>query len=317
MNNDFNLETYYFGADFIIEQVSQLESEINGTLIGGDIEYVHRMRVASRRLRSALKLFTIYFPENCAEKWRKEMKGITRALGNARDLDIQIQLVREKRQNLIDESCRPGYERLLLRLSQQRTRAQQKIISAIHSLTQNQTLDEIRNVLKRARIKDSYTYTPSLFRLGEKAINDALMTFLSFQAAIQTPNNIEELHAMRIAGKHLRYTMEIFKPMYEDPIIHYIEIMKKIQDQLGEIHDCDVWIGWLPEFIEQEKNRIQAYFGHTRPFARLLPGIDHLLQDRKQKRQEEYQAFLSDWQMLTDDQSWEKLREAIQTPEHP
>ena len=317
MNNDFNLETYYFGADFIIEQVSQLESEINGTLIGGDIEYVHRMRVASRRLRSALKLFNIYFPENCAEKWRKEMKGITRALGNARDLDIQIQLVREKRQNLIDESCRPGYERLLLRLSQQRTRAQQKIISAIHSLTQNQILDEIRNVLKRARIEDSYAFTPSLFRLGEKAINDALMTFLSFQAAIQTPNNIEELHAMRIAGKHLRYTMEIFKPMYEDPIIPYIEIMKKIQDQLGEIHDCDVWIGWLPEFIEQEKNRIQAYFGHTRPFARLLPGIDHLLEDRKQKRQEEYQAFLADWQRLTDDQSWEKLREAIQTPEHP
>ena len=39
-----------FGAQFLLEQVQQLESQIDGVQTGKDIEYVHQMRVASRRL---------------------------------------------------------------------------------------------------------------------------------------------------------------------------------------------------------------------------------------------------------------------------
>ncbi len=71
---------------------------------------------------------------------------------------------------------------------------------------------------------------------------------------------------MRIAGKHLRYTLEIFAPIYNQALIPYLQVMKEVQDQLGEIHDDDVWIEWLPKFIEKERSRTENYFGTTGPF---------------------------------------------------
>jgi CHAD domain-containing protein len=84
--------------------------------------------------------------------------------------------------------------------------------------------------------------------------------------------------------------------------------MKGIQDQLGEIHDCDVWVAWLPEFLTQEQSRMMDYFGHTKPLKRLLPGIQHLVEERKSSRQESYHAFLANWQEIKDENTWEKLQ---------
>ena len=64
--------------------------EIAGVKEAQDIEYIHRMRVASRRLRAALPLFRPCFPEKQYAKWMQEITKITRALGDARDADVQI-----------------------------------------------------------------------------------------------------------------------------------------------------------------------------------------------------------------------------------
>jgi len=311
MYKDDQVTVYEFGSGFILFQVAQFESEIDGALIGEDIEYVHRMRVASRRLRTALGLFKDYFPNDLAEKWRSEMRGITKALGNARDLDIQIQLIEEKIHGVLNESWKPGYDRLLLRLKQARAKAQQKVVSAVHTLKDAQTLDEMRDRIKLTIFSGELLYRPELYSAGQEAINNALDSFLGYEEFAYDPENNEKLHAMRIAGKHFRYTMEIFNSIYQDDLDPYIEKMKTIQDQLGEIHDCDVWIAWLPEFVQQEEDRIRAYYGHTQHLTRLLQGIQHLIEDRKQNRQSEYQAFLDNWQMLGRDQTWDSLRKMI------
>jgi hypothetical protein len=65
-------------------------TEISGVKEAQDIEYIHRMRVASRRLRAALPLFRTCFPDKQYLKWMQEITRITRALGDARDADVQI-----------------------------------------------------------------------------------------------------------------------------------------------------------------------------------------------------------------------------------
>lgn len=311
MDKEDQITVYKFGARFVLGQIAQLKADIEGTLIGDDIEYVHRMRVASRRLRNALGVFNEYLPGHYADKWRGEMKGITKALGNARDLDIQIQLIKEKKQEILNKKLKTGYERLLLRLTQRRTKAQEKVVTTIHSLQENQTLEEMKQLLQEENLEVNQRYTPELYPIAHKAIINTLDTFLSFQEDIQTPNNVDKLHAMRIAGKHFRYTMEIFNPLYQEALTPFIEIMKEIQDQLGEIHDCDVWITWLPEFIQQEKERLTDLYGHSRPLSRLLPGIKNLIEDRTQQRQTEYESFLAKWQELMEVQTWDKLRTLI------
>ena len=119
---------------------------------------------------------------------------------------------------------------------------------------------------------------------------------------------------MRIAGKHLRYSMEIFAPVYKQSLLPHIQIMKDIQDQLGSMHDDDVWVNWLPKFLEKEEKRVDEYFGNTGPLKRLIPGIEQLIEDRKKSREAAYHAFLDTWETVSLENAWENLRDIINAP---
>ena len=305
-----------FSADYLLEQIHQMEDQLDGALLGQDIEYIHQIRVASRRLRNGLACFLDCLPKKKAKVWQSDIKKITRAMGNARDLDIQIELLDQLYEDNLDAKYKPGYRRLLLRLKQQRTKSQAKVNKAISKLKKDDTLLGLRTQLEKMAnpSKNTYLFTPSLYQRAFSTINDNLKDFLSYEKYIGDPENIKELHAMRIAGKHLRYTIEIFAPIYNMALLPYIQLMKDIQDQLGEIHDDDVWISWLPTFIEKERERIEDYFGNTGPLKRLLPGINHLIEDRQAARDREYQAFLSTWESLLSEKAWENLVKIIKVP---
>ena len=69
------------------EMMSFKEGAIDGT----DIEYVHDMRVASRRLRAALRNFADCFvPKKEFRRHLKQVERITSTLGDVRDLDVLI-----------------------------------------------------------------------------------------------------------------------------------------------------------------------------------------------------------------------------------
>ena len=80
----------WFGIRSLPPLLEAFEKEIEGVKASEDIEYIHRMRVASRRLRAALPLFRRCFPQKQYARWMHEIAGITQALGMARDMDVQI-----------------------------------------------------------------------------------------------------------------------------------------------------------------------------------------------------------------------------------
>src|SRR5512136_1881336 len=80
----------WYGIQRLPGLLEAFTKEIAGVKEAQDIEYIHRMRVASRRLRAALPLFSSCFPERQYAKWMQELTKITRALGDARDADVQI-----------------------------------------------------------------------------------------------------------------------------------------------------------------------------------------------------------------------------------
>ena len=305
-----------FGARYMLTQVKALQGEIQGALVGEDIEHVHQMRVASRRMRNGLTLFQDCLAKKTAKAWQDEIRKITKALGNARDLDIQINLLNRCCAQELENRIKPGYNRLLLRRKQQRTLAQDKVNRTLGSLQQGGILDRMEKQLKAvtAGSEHVYLYTPSLYQQAFDAISSNLEAFLSYEDYIHDPENIEELHAMRIAGKHLRYTMEIFAPIYGNTLDPHIHAMKGVQDLLGEIHDNDVWIAWLPKFIEKEQARIEDYFGNKGPLKRLMPGFNHFMQDRQRVRDQEYQTFISTWENLQYEHAWTVLTEIIKAP---
>jgi CHAD domain-containing protein len=305
-----------FGIHFMLAQVRKLEDEIEGVQLSRDIECVHRMRVASRRLCNGLKLFKGCLSKKKYKSWRDEIRKVLHALGNARDLDIQIVQLTALYDDHLDAKYKPGYNRLLLRLKQSRTKAQKKVNKTLFKLSESQTLDQMTHWLEKQidKADQPLSYPQPLFQKAHDEIEEALSGFLKFQNAIELENNSDKLHAMRIAGKHLRYTMEIFSPIYEGVLDPFIIVMKDIQDLLGAFHDNDVWVTWLPKFINKERERIEDYFGNSGPLERLLPGLHFLMENRQATRDVALQAFRLEWRSLHDDQAWQTLESLIIAP---
>jgi hypothetical protein len=83
------------------------------------------------------------------------------------------------------------------------------------------------------------------------------------------PERVRELHDMRIAAKRLRYCFEFFTPCFSG-IGEALKRFKKLQDYLGELHDCDVWVDYLRDQLDDAF----AALAHKRKALRRFVGAD-------------------------------------------
>ena len=88
-----------FGSETLLKLLAVFEDQIDGVIKNDDIEYVHKTRVTSRRLRATMPLFKCCFPRKEFKEWLSEIKKVTRLLGDARDLDVQIAFVEQYMKN--------------------------------------------------------------------------------------------------------------------------------------------------------------------------------------------------------------------------
>lgn len=306
-----------FGVEALLKRLQALMQEVEGVRQAQDIECVHRMRVASRRLRSALALFQECLPRKKLPDWQKQIRRITRALGAARDTDVQIDWLDKILRDLADARHKAGIERLRLRLRQRREQLQADVGHALDQLAASRVASEMEQTLRQdlvqARLGQVRADSPYVYERARAAIALRLEEFLAYEACVRRPEQIEELHAMRIAAKRLRYTMEVFAPLYEDNLKEPLKAAREAQDVLGDIHDCDVWGQYLPQFIEEERARALEYFGHTRSFGRLTSGLLYLQQDRQEYRARRYQEFSEFWEQVKKRDVWGKLRQTLQS----
>lgn len=306
-----------FGAGILLRHLRALEQEFMGVREGhADIEYIHRMRVASRRLRATLPLFSGCLPGKKAAAWLKEIRKVTRALGEARDTDVQIDHLLEYTRKQEDAAIRAGLNRLVLRLRQKREALQAPLARTLDELRSKETLEEMHAFLEpvAARAEGVYLYTPALYAHAFEAILGRLDVFEAYDEIVPQVDKVEELHQMRIAAKWLRYTMETFAPLYKGELKEWLQAVKSAQEDLGEIHDCDVWSVFIPRYLEEEHERVVAYFGHARPYARLVPGVTAYAAARKAERDERYERFAASWEKWKNAELWDGLRLAVQTP---
>ena len=101
-----------------------------GVLDTGDIERVHDMRVATRRLRAALEVFSDAFPKNELKPVLRDVKALADALGERRDPDVQIEHFSALRDTL-PAPDRPGVDLLLDRLRADQARGNEHLAAAL------------------------------------------------------------------------------------------------------------------------------------------------------------------------------------------
>lgn len=310
MKEDKDTRIPCYAAKIILNNLESLQKSVEGMNAHDDIEDIHDLRVATRRIRTALDIFSPYFPKKKVKLWQDGMRTITRQFGKSRDLDVQIDFLEHFLDTIQDRHYLAGIRRIHLRLTQKRDALDSTLGKHTADILKDKTLVDLRSTMQKAAVEDEQgCFPPELYQLAFNTILTSLDQFLYYEIFIQYPEKVHELHLMRITAKKLRYTLEIFLPLYEGNMDAFLDVMRAVQQLLGEIRDCDVWLSFIPAFLEKEKQRTARYYGNTAAMRRLRPGIEYLYEDRHAERQSNYRQFTQQWLTWRSQDTWLHLRD--------
>jgi CHAD domain-containing protein len=236
---------------------------------------------------------------------------VTRNLGAARDLDVQIDVLKSFRKNNVQREYKLGINHLLYHVRQKRRAIQGDVLRSLQKIERKGILQEMVLYLKESlpwRAADRIPRSSFVIHQAQAHILKQLDGLMAYRSCVNQKDADEELHQMRIAAKRLRYTMEIFSDLYDESFIDYIKAIKKTQKYLGEMHDCVMWLLYLPKFLKAEEKHIVRYAQAARRLQSIEKGVHYFEVDRKRYRIKRYRDFYEHWQQITADDMFGKLR---------
>jgi CHAD domain-containing protein len=243
-----------------------------GTRLNLDPDNLHDMRVATRRLRTALLVFAIAIPEEAREMLGRDLRWIGRALGSVRDLDVGLKRVA----TMVERA--PEHERAALYvfaryLELKRARRRLKLLRRLDS----KRFDAFRERAQKwiqgppavlipiaapESAAASGPVSPALapaYMVGPRIVaewDDRMREACQEAERRSTPSNV---HALRIAVKHARYAVEYFAVSEGQSAHHRAKQLARLQDKLGEHQDA------------------ATLLRHMRRYARTIPRKDRQL----------------------------------------
>ncbi|MCR4411557.1 MAG: CHAD domain-containing protein, partial [Thermoguttaceae bacterium] len=180
----------------------------------------------------------------------------------------------------------------------------------------HEILDACKKLLAKERGKRAPA-SPAVYAHARENILARFQELWSHRECLADPSDFQRHHAMRIAAKRLRYTMEIYRAAYGSRLEGVLDVMKQIQAYLGDLHDCDVWTAELGKALDKEAKRLAARYGHSGPLPRLEAGFRYLQEERSTRRRQVFDALVRYWRGLTEEGFWDELWEAVQPPSGP
>ena len=235
-------------AALLTALLDTLEANVNGTIRDIDTEFLHDLRIAVRRTRSALKLAGDALPDGVAGRFRPEFKWLGDLTTPTRDLDVYLLGFDSMAASLVaatPEELEPFHDHL------RRSRAAQQrlLVRGLRSARFARLSGQWRQALTAAA---SARTRPSVARLAASRIARAHRRVIRDGGAISATSPPESLHELRKRCKELRYLLELFGSLY-DPGEQWraVRELKALQDCLGEFQDTQVQHEELRAFAEQ------------------------------------------------------------------
>ena len=314
--------------DAISERLDAMLEHLDGVRRGEDIEAVHDMRVGSRRLVAAMRVFAGCFPEREYRALLREARRITRLLGAVRDLDVLIEHYEEELAGA-EGARRLGIGYLLALRQRERERARKPMLRGLRRLERGRFADRLRDYLRQEADKYRVGLVPiplhepdaggsEPFRqAAPRLLEERLNTLYGFEQYTGNAEAVEELHEMRIAAKWLRYTMELFAPAYADELKKSIGTAKKLQELLGDLHDSDVRLDLLRATLGARlKVKGLEAVGQLSPDP-VQTGLTAELRREEGTRQGCYRAFYKEWRRLESRDFRQSCGKRIAAPDAP
>ena len=229
-----------------------------GTRLGEDIEALHDMRVATRRLRASFEVFGSAFEKAALKPHLAGLRLTGRTLGAVRDMDVFMEKA-QKYIRTLPEPRQAGLDPLLEHWQEQRAAARTQLLSHLDSREYAIFKREFNIFLNTpfagTRPAQENPPQPTLVRqIAPMLIYERMASVRAFETLLENAP-IERLHMLRIEFKKLRYTVEYFREVLGKHSLEVIETLKILQDHLGDMNDAQVATQILGEFIVTwEKN---------------------------------------------------------------
>ncbi len=268
----------------------------------GDPEHVHQLRVAARRAEAGLAVFEAYCDRRRYRRLRRYLRRLRRAAAALRQNDVH----REAFESDLRDSEHPRVlESALEYLRGARPQALEHLAVVA---------DQHRNVAQRKRMRrllpKDVPKQPDACRKSRSTAGDDPPYTLAALAALELPEIIEavrdkqtedlrdpvNLHELRIAGKRLRYALEIFAGCFPLPLKNEVyPAIVRMLDRLGEIND----LGELADCIDRlpRPGRNQPKAGEEEVVTALEddPGFAAVVRRYRDRHERCYDEFLTWW----------------------
>lgn len=255
-------------------------------------EHVHQLRVATRRAQMAIQVFAQFLPTKLVRKSLRCLKKFRHAANIARDLDVLLDRYQEQPVN----KCFTAAQRkeLVHFLGKKRREAQVELDALTNRRGRNKFQRKMRRLLQLK--SSSENDGVSLRELADQELRPLLQEF--FKLAHLGADDIEAIHRLRIAGKRIRYVMELtagaystreFEPIYRS--------FCEFQKQFGEVNDHATAVNTLGKSWANCDDKLRRILDQQ------VESEEQLLERRCQQLQQTWTGSV--WQTL--EQQFERL----------
>jgi triphosphatase len=277
-------------------QIEALQAHEPGTREGSDPEQLHDMRVATRRLRAALKVFAEVLPPE-AEALRQEAGWLGSGLAAVRDLDVQLIQFQGWRTTLL-EPDRPALDALSNVVAQQRVHARAELLAVLDSERYVQFLVSAQQLLEVASQTDA---SGRVETEGPGLIGRPYRKLCKLGDTLDARSASEDLHALRIRAKRLRYAVEFVIPVYGRAARRFVSRVVDLQDLLGNHQDAQV-----------ASDRLRAMASdHTGNLPAEVVFVMGALAQRYSDEAAQLRSRFASTYRLTTGRRWQKLQQVL------
>jgi CHAD domain-containing protein len=241
------------GRKIIGAQFAKVQSLEDAVRAGDNIEAVHDMRVATRRIRSAFRLLRTYYPNKTVRRLSAPLRELADDLGQVRDLDVLIENLRTYTATLTIEQQRT-LDPLLADWQARRAQAHRELVDFLDGANYDQWVARTEDFIEVKESSDS----PRVADVVPALIWKHYGKLRDHERRVKQPT-MPLLHALRIRDKRLRYALEFFAGPMGDQSALLLEPLIALQDYLGALHDADMATQLIAEFIAAQARFAQRH----------------------------------------------------------
>lgn len=212
-----------------------------GTRTGADPEDLHKMRVATRRMRAVWRVFDGAYAPKVQKRHVAELRTVARALGAVRDMDVQLEAL-EGYRTTIDDDPSAALEPLADAWRGRRADARRQLLAHFDSRAYARFVEDYVEFVETpgaGAVEDGATRPMRVRDAAAGRTWHAYEGVRAHDAGLRWAD-VAALHELRIDGKALRYTLESFREVLPVTSQELIAIVTAMQDHLGELNDAHV-----------------------------------------------------------------------------